>query len=533
MAFKKFLNKFFIFFILSTIFINSLTPSYGICSKDFHYIKNSKKPEYLYVIDQNNMTSAENVMISTLQGLVSNYSTSQIYTLNSSEPDYAIWLEDLKNNYAVKYEVVKDPWELLDKFKSYVDGYILYSNKTKNDPSINNACSLASLKKSLVVEESLEDKVKSYGITKLQGDCRNTDKYWAYNNLWNSGLNHSIVIQLSPDKSAPLRDYAIMAKCLVFFEETSEDLPLSNKVFSSMDKNSICLGWGSDEYNNVMTASKHGVSLVAADWSYNLTVLSGFPSMPLNQKESPSPLTEDDVHYVTFIMSDGDNQQWNLGNNFSSQKWYDSPHKGSFNMGWSITPSMYYLSPTVLNLYYKNANKDYFIVSPSGNGYMFPSKFPNITLDYFVKNLNDYMGKVDQKYVAIIDDNAFLKVSIWDKYTKECNIKGLFYLNYKKHNDYCGEIIWSNDKPVVSCRDILWDGLEDEDMLVAEINKRIDLGYTDIHNKNSYSFVYVHAWSKDMNSIKNVVTKLSKNPKVRIVTPDGFMTLINKNLKKE
>ena len=43
MAFKKFLNKFFIFFILSTIFINSLTPSYGICSKDFHYIKNSKK----------------------------------------------------------------------------------------------------------------------------------------------------------------------------------------------------------------------------------------------------------------------------------------------------------------------------------------------------------------------------------------------------------------------------------------------------------------------------------------------------------
>ena len=93
------------------------------------------------------MTSAENVMISTLQGLVSNYSTSQIYTLNSSEPDYAIWLEDLKNNYAVKYEVVKDPWELLDKFKSYVDGYILYSNKTKNDPSINNACSLASLKK--------------------------------------------------------------------------------------------------------------------------------------------------------------------------------------------------------------------------------------------------------------------------------------------------------------------------------------------------------------------------------------------------
>lgn len=534
---KKLFSKFLISFVFSIIFLNIFVLSNNVYGNSSYYIKNSKKPKYLYVVDQDNMTNAENTMIVTLQGLVSNHSTSQIYTLNSNEPDYKIWLDDLKNNYGVNYEVVTDPWKLLDTFKSYIDGYVLYSDKIEKDPSINNACSLASLKRSIVVEESLEAKVRSHGIKSFQGDCRNTDKYWAYNNLWNSGLNHSIVIQLSPDKSAPLHDYAIMTKSLVFFEDDSYDFPLSNVIFDSMDDDSISLGWGADEHTNVSIASKYGVSVVAADWSYNLTALSAFPSLPISQKKQASLPVENDIHYVTFIMSDGDNQQWNLGSNYGSPKWYGSPYRGNFNMGWSITPSMYYLAPTVLDLYYKNAsngeNNDNFIVSPSGNGYMYPSQFPTPALDSYVKRLNNYMKKVDQKYVAIIDNDSFYKTSLWDKYTKESNIQGLFYLNYHKHNDYHGEIIWSNNKPIVSCRDLLWAGIQDENMLVSEINNRINLGNTNVHETSAYSFVYVHAWSKDMSSIESVVNELNKNPKVRIVTPEGFMTLINRNLKKD
>lgn len=50
-------------------------------------------------------------------------------------------------------------------------------------------------------------------------DCRNTDKYWAFNNLWNSGLNHSTVIELPSDKFIPLRDYAILSKSLIFYKK--------------------------------------------------------------------------------------------------------------------------------------------------------------------------------------------------------------------------------------------------------------------------------------------------------------------------
>ena len=509
-------------------------PVTSIYKNTYNYIKNPQIPTCLYVISQDKMTSSERTMIASLQGVVNNHCSSQIYTLNSSQPDYQIWLEDLKNTYKISCKTILDPWQLLHIFKDSIDGYVLYNNKTHNDPSINNACSLASLNNCIAVDESIQDKVRLNGITKMKGDCRNTDKTWAYNNLWNGGLNHSIIIELSPDKDSALRDYAIMTKSLVFYEESINDVSFRDKIFSSMERNSICLGWGPDELINVSTASKYGVSIVAADWSYNLTVLSAFPSLPITQKASLNIPKEKNVHYVTFIMSDGDNQQWYLGTNYSSSKWYGSPYRGKFNLGWSISPSLYYLAPTVFRLYYKNVShgsiNDYFVVSPSGNGYMYPSKFDNNTLNTYIETLNDYMKKVDEKYVAIIDDSSFYDNKLWDKFTIKPNIHGLFYLDYHRHDNYHVEILWSNNKPIVSCRNLLWDGLENEDDLVNKINDRVNLGELDICDPKSYTFVYVHAWSKSMSSIEKVVNELNKNSKVRIVAPETFMKLIEKNI---
>ena len=342
------------------------------------YIKNYKMPKYLYVISEDNMTNEEKTMIATLQGLISNKSEKQIYILSPSEPDYEIWLKDLKTIYNVKYKTIKDPWKLIDIFNSYINGYVLYSNV--KSPSINNACTLASLKNSVAIEESIESIINKHGITNLIQDCINTDKYWAYNNLWNSGLNHSIVIELPSDKFTSLRDYAIMSKSLIFYEDNLSDTSLRETIFNSMDDGGHILGWGPDEYTNVSIASKYGVDIIAADWSYNLSVLSSYPSTPKTQKSNTEFIDEDGVHYVTFIMSDGDNQQWLLGSNYSVKNWFGSPYRGNFNLGWSISPSIYYLAPTVFDKYYKSAShskySDNFVVPASGNGYMYPSKFP-------------------------------------------------------------------------------------------------------------------------------------------------------------
>lgn len=478
------------------------------------------------------MTKAEQTMIVTLQGLISSKSEKQIYILSPSEPDYEIWLKDLNKNYNVKYKLIKDPWTLIDKFNSYINGYALYS--TVKAPSINNACTLASLNDSIAIDESIEDTLNSHGITNLIKDCRNTDKSWAFNTLWNSGLNHSTVIELPSDKYMSLRDYAILSKSLIFYEDDVNETSLRESIFRSMTDNGRILGWGPDEHTNVSLSSNFGLDMIAADWSYNLSVLSSFPSIPQTQK-IPKEITEEDgVHYVTFIMSDGDNQQWLLGSNFNIKNWFGSPNRGKFNLGWSLSPSLYYLAPTVFNKYYQvSSSKEYndnYVVSPSGNGYMYPSKFPPDKLINYTKRLNDYMEKVNQHSVLILDDETFYEKDLWDKYTCNSNIDGLLYLNYDKNNAYEGKIIWSNNKPIISCRDLLWGGLEDQNELITNINNRVDLGYTNIKDPNSYTFVYVHVWSNTMDNVNYVVNKLNKNSKVRVVTPDTFVKLIKNNI---
>lgn len=162
---------------------------------------------------------------------------------------------------------------------------------------------------------------------------------------------------------------------------------------------------------------------------------------------------------------------------------------------------------------------------------MYPSKFPIEKLFSYTNILNNYMKSVDQHNVLIIDDDSFYNNNLWDKYTCHSNIDGLFYLNYSKHHIYNGEIRWSNNKPIVSCRDLLWSGLEDEAKFVKNIEERISLGYTNPSSPNAYSFLYVHVWSNTMDNVKNVIDKLDSNPKVKIVTPYDFIRLIKQNVK--
>lgn len=513
--------------------VNSINCSCNIPIKtNDSYIKNNIIPKFLYVISDNNMTKAEQTMIATLQGLISSKSEDQIYILSSTEPDYKIWLKDLNKNYKVKYKIIEDPWKLIDKFKSQVDGYVLYSNVKEH--SINNACTLASLKNSIAIDESIESILNNHGITTLIEDCRHTDKYWAFNNLWNSGLNHSTVIELPSDKYISLRDYAILSKSLVFYEDDINDSTFRESIFSSMDDGGRILGWRPDEHTNVSIASSFGIDMIAADWSYNLSVLSSYPSTPKIQNTNEKLLEEDGFHYITFIMSDGDNQQWLLGSNFNAKNWFGSPYRGNFNLGWSLSPSLYYLAPTVFNKYYEAASSskynDNYIVAASGNGYIYPSKYPSEKLINYTKRLNEYMKDVDEHIVLILDDEAFYKKDLWDKYTCNSNIDGLLYLNYDINNAYKGKIIWSNDKPIISCRDLLWANIEDGNQLLSNINDRINLGYTNIKDPNSYTFVYVHVWSNTIDNVNDVITKLNKNPKVRIVTPDTFVKLIQNNI---
>lgn len=141
-----------------------------LINKTSCYYKNTVMSKSLYVISEDSMTSSEKIMVASLQGLVNSHCSCQIYTLNSLQPDYKIWLDDLKNKYNISCKEVSNPWQLIKIYKNYIEEYVLYSSKVSKDPSVNNACTLASLTEGLVINETIEAKIKSEGVKSFNGN---------------------------------------------------------------------------------------------------------------------------------------------------------------------------------------------------------------------------------------------------------------------------------------------------------------------------------------------------------------------------
>ena len=91
----------------------------------------------------------------------------------------------------------------------------------------------------------------------------------------------------------------------------------------------------------------------------------------------------DSVHTVCFVMSDGDNIQWLLNWFITDIRWFGNNNRGQLDIGWTISPALSELAPTVMSKIYETSSntaygKDYFIAGPSGTGYIYPENFKDL-----------------------------------------------------------------------------------------------------------------------------------------------------------
>jgi hypothetical protein len=521
------------------IFVASLlvcTAAFG--STPSTYYPKSAISKHLFVIKSSDMSPAESTLVATLQGVTAQQDESQndsatkngkpqIY-IDREYGGYATWLKYLEEEGQVSHSYVDSPWELLNRYKNDINGYILFED---GDSSINVATSLAGIKNAIAVEASIESEVKSYGLTKLM-DVRGKDEAWLKENYWDE-FSHDIIFEQKEDFSFQLRDYAAMSKAMMFYDGNSD---FRNEVVNSLNDDSVALGWGdasSGEDKFINPSSKAGVFTLPADHASNISVLSGIDQEQLDQKtDNINPDVDPNAHYVTFLMTDGDNIQWLLGDFQSDTRWFGSPHRGSFNMGWGMSPSLVDLAPSVMDWYYENASndefKDQFVVGPSAGGYMYPSMYPEQELEQHVEKLNYDMTRADLSLVQVLDFNSFNNIELWDKYTSQPSIDGLFYLEYSRYSKYEGAINWSNGKPVISAREMLWGGLDgtDEQSVIQDINNAAK----NPQSSSGYTVVMVHPWSKSLDSVQTVVENL--NSDVEVVTPEVLVQLITENVKE-
>lgn len=521
--------------ILSLLFsiITYSNTSVVLANSNFSYYE---KPvftaSHLYTIDIQDMTYTERTMIATLQGIIANKTMSQIYIIDSNpyftEDAYSTYLNDLQNKYGVTYQQVNSAWDLVDIFSSYIDGYILYQ---AGNSSMNAANSIAGILDAIVVDTSIESTAQAHGLNLVQ-NVTDKDESWVLDNYWEQ-MNHSIVIEAKEDDAHAmhLRDYATMAKALVFYDGNSS---FRSSIMGKLDDDSVVMGWGDtsggSEEAFISDSTNYGVFTIPADWALNLSVLSGYQAGTYTQN-IPQSLNENNVHYVSFYISDGDNLQWTL-NRGNEDDWWGSQQRGNFPIGWTMPPGIIDLAPSVLDWYYNSAtSNDNFIVGPSGNGFIFPATYPSSELDLHVQKLNDYMGRLDMSVVSTIGRNSLDNTGVWDKYTSQDNIDSLFYYEWSPYfgSPHGGRIVWSNGKPIISTSMKLADGLSyapNKDQVISYLNSQS----TDPSTPSGYSMIAVDAWNNyDVpGTIQYIIDRLDSD--VRVVTPDEFVRLITTNL---
>ena len=465
-------------------------------------------------------TNPDRVLVACLQGLVAKTSPEGIF-IDEGGPG-ALWKNFLHTAYGITLNDSYPTWQqLLTRFRRQVRGYIRY-DMTANPASVNVASSLSGPFNALVVDRSQESAVQALGLTRLLLDVSDKDEHWAYA-TYQALFSGHIAAELNSTVYYHLRDYIALTDSFTFYDGVTK---WRAGVLDNLEPAATLMGYGNDETAMIAQASDEGVTSIPSDLAPNLSVLSGIHSTDgLTQKPEPAPVTGD-KHYVTFVISDGDNVAWNL---WGLHEYFANPVRGSFNVGYGISPSLVDLAPGPMRWYYENASdrpaRDHFIAGPSGRGYTYPSHLPADALDAHAVTLNEYMGKGDLRICEILDDQPVFKRSdLWAPFLRQPNIDALFYFGPGPQGSGTkGGIRWVNGKPVIAQRDVLWAGQTEEPELIDHINSRPAAP----SSSDGYTLVLVHCWTKSLTDLQTVVNGLG--PQVEVVTPRSFVRLINDN----
>lgn len=477
-----------------------------------------KELRILCSINGNSLTDDQRIFIATLQGLAAKVSSEQIFIEEGGAT--TVWKDYLRTDYGIE---VKDFSSFDDLVKHFIDiidikGYVLYDRR-KNPRSLTAATSLCGPLNAVAVDKYQERAILSLGITDCIMDVSDKDDKWVYQK-YSSTFYNKFSAELSTEINHHLRDYVTLTNCFMFYDGLT---PWRTEMLQKIPSGSICLGGGLDEFNMIKDATEQGVPWVGTDMASNLSILSSIYDtdglyQPRNEEEVE---TENNVHYVCFMLTDGDNVAYDL---WSMYDIFSSPLRGTFPVGYTISPSLYDLAPSVLNWYYKNkSNNDYFMCGPSGIGYTYPTMYPSNELDKFFIQCDLFASKTGLHICNVIDYGGINNMDLWEQFLKQPNIDAIFYTGYAEPAN--GSIKFaSNGKPIIEAGDLLWGGLSEEEELINRINSKP----TNPKMQEGYTFIVVHVWSKGFTNMKTVVDGFNKN--IRVVTPENFVKLIKKNL---
>ncbi|MFI4912360.1 MAG: hypothetical protein ACIAQZ_11900 [Sedimentisphaeraceae bacterium JB056] len=444
--------------------------------------------------------------------------------VNEGKYDELVWIQANSQEYEYLFnKTVRrleidglrevDVWELIGEYfdKGIINGYILYSqNDTadcESDRSVNIATSVSGVLGGILVEESVENKVKGLGLEMLY-DARGR-KSLEVLKKYKSKLNRKLVLAAAPDK-ANMRDMAIAHRCMAVYgiDEVVEE------VYKWLKPLSPVMGWNvGDEFGHVSLATKWGLFETVSDWCINIPVISAGSNKasvtPAKQSQPWNIDFDNKQSYTSFLFSDGDNVQWNMGGfNFSKSIWANENH-GKFPMSWTTaSANLVQVSPETLNYRAKSQPKSTSLVDFSG-GYFYPDLFASERsnrkelLSQYAKRYSESLKKTGVNVICMLcqDVRGENAKEAYRIFSKELDgIIGMVAMQYAPYDGGDGDIFWFKNKdgieiPVVTVKYSTWAGASWQRGGSPEKIAKLIRAQKVSSDSNNLGIVSNHAWS--------------------------------------
>ena len=479
---------------------------------------------------------AEFILMESLAGVLLKQTNAQNIFIEPNV-DHRMILQDLLKRRGVTYSYWSapgTPWTLAARFQTnFHKGYVR-CDLASNPDSLNIARMAAYKYEAVIVDAVAETNAISRGWTKVF-ECADKNDDWFHTNWWPTWPIRDLALEQNNNPAllgdvVCMNDYAAATGVPVFFDGASTSL--RRAFLSEMPSDGLLLGWPLfDELSFTEENSRHDKSLVAANWSFNLALLSSFRDathLPMAQTACPEgTVAETNVHYATFIFTDGDNVQWFHNAFLSSTNWWGSPARGLVPVGWGLSPCLRDLSPTIVERLYEEAS----ITQPATNifvamspiGYAYPSLMSAGARATNASRLSGYLRDLGLSSLVVLDKSGFETPSVYEPYLQQDTLNAIFYWDaFGDYAKYKGAVHWLAGKPVISAFTTLW-GANGPVQVATALNQRTRNPST----TEGYSMVAVHAWSHTVESIRQCMAQL--DPHVKVVTPDVFVALMSKN----
>lgn len=447
------------------------------------------------------------------------------YPIN--HPAYQRWFEAMLRQTGARVEGPYEIWELADRFRQrdIVKGYVLYRfddsqrhfyEPGKPDTSLNVATALCAHLGAVAVSENLEEAARQQGLP-LLSDARSKTEAECF--AEHRGQFSRRVLALQDPKVPEIRAEAVALGAFVL----SQPGPLYEQALEWLEPDSPILGWGiGDEAEVTLPSSCWGHFQTATNWCLNLPLLSTertgvtFARSKLRPRRRSSLWGlswEDDVHYVSFVMSDGDNVQWLMGNFMEDESrcWWANSYRGQKPMGWTVCyTDLAQLCPYALEYLFRTAKpRDDFILL--SGGYYYPDFFGTRRVNCDVLRLHlsrmaDYMrmgGLGLLMFNAQKWDSAAAVAAYATSAAEIPGLLGILVVQYAPYTAGGGATRWvkacgGDEVPVISTRFALWNNANrPRDGSPAKIAALVNaMPHHGVANTvDHFSWVVVHAWS--------------------------------------